>query len=729
MTPTDATAPRLVGRYALVSRVVAGPLGELFRARVATGTEEGRAVLVRIVPRGSILDARSVELISNAGFAAMELRHAKIAALLDVAVADAEIALVSEHVGGTVLQNLLRQPGPKRVPATPALALRIASDALEAVDAVREPWAEIHPDAETEDEQLLARGVHGGLGPDHLFVAAFGETMLLEAGLAGVATTVPSLAGSAESVAYRAPEQLEHKPWDERADVFTIGVLVWELVAGRSLFGPMIVPKPGAAAAKPKVDPMQAAATKRKVLSAPIQRLDTLPLLKGKVTAEVAGWVEKCLARDPAARFASARGALEALRALPGAAVATTDAVAKWLAQTGVELDLPALSEARDEKQPANRSEALQDASLPVPVPVAPDLDASTLPIGTAKIRVPTPADFDASTLPVGAKAVTVPLPAETTPKAPVARPPTDFAKTAPAVTAVAAEESVPPASLGIGADVESIPPSSAGIGADVESIPPSSEGIGADVESIPPSMDGEKTVARGDIADIAAAIRAAVADSVPPESADAPTIPPAPNASRAASVESVPPSSEDATTLPPPRAPAEPAPVTTLPAPALAVTTALSTLGTVEEATSAPVVRPLDAVSPGTDDGAVSPRVPRRDSRRVVLGVLAAALLLVVIGGIRALLSKPDGAADAPPSASAASRAERSGAEPSSAVPLEAVPAPTARPAPPPDGARIMPSPTPSPAAPGSVNASTGSTPPAPVRAAPKKRFRPTGI
>src|SRR6185503_5905316 len=127
---------RVIGRYGLVSEIAPGALGELWKARIVSGPEQGRIVSIRRVPRTGGFDARAVERLTNAGFAAMEVRHPKIGAVLDVVVADSEIALVSEHMGGALLTTLLRPPSGKRPNVSTDVALRIVLDVLEAVDAV-----------------------------------------------------------------------------------------------------------------------------------------------------------------------------------------------------------------------------------------------------------------------------------------------------------------------------------------------------------------------------------------------------------------------------------------------------------------------------------------------------------------------------------------------------------------------------------------------------------------
>lgn len=67
-------APRQVGRYELTERHLPGAGAERWRGRVATGAELGRRISVRSIPRSEALTAQAVERLSNAGFAAMELR-------------------------------------------------------------------------------------------------------------------------------------------------------------------------------------------------------------------------------------------------------------------------------------------------------------------------------------------------------------------------------------------------------------------------------------------------------------------------------------------------------------------------------------------------------------------------------------------------------------------------------------------------------------------------------
>jgi serine/threonine-protein kinase len=480
----DDQPARIIGRYELVSEIAPGALGELWKARIVSGPEQGRIVSIRRVRRTGALDARAVERLTNAGFAAMEVRHPKIGAVLDVVVADSEIALVSEHIGGALLATLLHPPTGKRPNVSPDVALRIVLDVLEAVDAVHGQWRDLFPSADSEEERLLGAAAHGGLVPDSVLLASFGEAMLLDAGLAGVAMTMPAIVEHADVIAYRAPEQLQAGGVaDERSDVFTVGIFVWELLAGRPLFAPAVMPRPVASgpAIKTKAfsDAMQVSTVKRKVLTAPIQRLDSLPLLRGKVSKAFSDVVAKCLERDPAKRFQSVREFIAAVSKLGPKTVASYDAVSKLLASVG--------AAAPAEENPIEPSSGRSTSNRPT-VPPEKGADRESVPPDTKRAQVP------------GAAAGSFDVTPEQRAKV---EPLEEDRRTAPVdsveeALSAADFQSIPPTS-----DVESIPSAT-----DVESLPPSadsrvtspnapsSDGISVDVASSSPATGPNKAVA-----------------------------------------------------------------------------------------------------------------------------------------------------------------------------------------------------------------------------------------
>lgn len=300
MNPTEPDVGKRLGAYELRSLVDRGPLGARWRARVVSGAEAGRTVILRRISRDG-LDTATVDRLSNAGFSAMEVRHPKVAAVLDVVVQDDEIAVVSEDVDGVLLRELMLREGKPTAVAVSA-ALRIVRDALDGLVEASSAWAGIYP--EDEEDPVLAGAIAGGLCPDALVVAAFGEGMLADVGIAGVLSSVPVFADEPELLAYFAPERLTGAPPTAASQIFALGIILWELIAGRRLFA-VEAPAQGAPAAAVARRAMQLSTVRRKVEKGPIPRLDKLPLPKGPASREVADFVARALERDPAKRYPS----------------------------------------------------------------------------------------------------------------------------------------------------------------------------------------------------------------------------------------------------------------------------------------------------------------------------------------------------------------------------------------------------------------------------------------
>lgn len=305
--PGDALAER-VGRYEPIAELAASPIGALWAARIASGREEGRLVTLRRIARRPD-DPELVERVSEAAFSAMEVRHPKIAAVLDVVVTDREVAVASEYVDAQVLRALLRSAGQRRSPLPPNVALRLAVDLLQALRAAKQAWGD-----DPEGPPL-----HGGVGPDSVLVATFGDVMLADLGVAAVLAASAHVARDPEAIVYRAPEQLQAAAKaDERCDVFSIGVMLWELLVNRPLFGMSRNAPEGMGELQATID---------RVRAQPIERIDELDRQGPPVPAPIVELVARALERDTNKRFESLDAIHDALLALARGTVASPEQV------------------------------------------------------------------------------------------------------------------------------------------------------------------------------------------------------------------------------------------------------------------------------------------------------------------------------------------------------------------------------------------------------------------
>jgi serine/threonine-protein kinase len=195
-----------LGPYEILAPIGAGGMGEVYKA---TDTRLGRTVAVKLLAAGFSerfeIEARAISAVN----------HPNICALYDIGTHEGHGYLVLEYLEGKPLHGPL--------PADDAL--RVAVQIAAALEAAHR------------------KGItHRDLKPANIMVAEDGSVKLLDFGLAKLAgdgntDITRTIAGSVMgTAAYMAPEQAQGRPLDARADIFSFGSVVYELIAGRRAF-------------------------------------------------------------------------------------------------------------------------------------------------------------------------------------------------------------------------------------------------------------------------------------------------------------------------------------------------------------------------------------------------------------------------------------------------------------------------------------------------------------
>ena len=253
----------------------AGGMGEVYRAR---DVRLDRIIAVKTVgaPRGDDPDARA--RLSREARAIASLNHPHICAIHDVLEAEGQTFLVMEFIEGeTLAARLARGP----LPIAELLAVSIqTADAL----AGAHQKGIVHRDLKPSNVMLTSGGVK---------LLDFGIAKRDAAGMSDrTITELQTAPGQFVGTApYMAPEQLEGRPVDARADIFAFGAVVFEMATGLRAF-----------------DGSSPAATVAAILS------DARPQLSGRAPASLERIVAACLERDPMRRWQNASDLLLALR-------------------------------------------------------------------------------------------------------------------------------------------------------------------------------------------------------------------------------------------------------------------------------------------------------------------------------------------------------------------------------------------------------------------------------
>ncbi len=218
-------------RYELLERIGAGRMAEIFRAKaVAAGGFEKPVAIKRILPHLS-KDARFVELLIAESKIMSVLRHRNIVQIFDVGVGeDKTYFLVMEFVDGCDLGALQRGLERRRTRLPLDLVLHLGAEVCDALD-----YAQQVPAPDGQPMHL----VHRDVTPSNVLVSRSGEVKLTDFGLARRPEDRRTQGGLRGRFAYVSPEQVAGLPLDGRSDVFSLGVILWELALGRRLFSAM----------------------------------------------------------------------------------------------------------------------------------------------------------------------------------------------------------------------------------------------------------------------------------------------------------------------------------------------------------------------------------------------------------------------------------------------------------------------------------------------------------
>lgn len=187
------------------------------------------AVLKRILPHFAD-DARFVDMFRDEMAIASRLKHPSICRVYRSGVEDGRYFYTMEYVHGDDLGWVLGRSGERDERLPMAASLHILGRLSEALHAAHEA---------VDDRGAPLEIVHRDVNPSNVMLGYDGAVKLLDFGIARARqrrarTTVGGIKGK---ISYMSPEQCRGKPLDRRADVFALGVMCWELVTGRELFG------------------------------------------------------------------------------------------------------------------------------------------------------------------------------------------------------------------------------------------------------------------------------------------------------------------------------------------------------------------------------------------------------------------------------------------------------------------------------------------------------------
>ena len=280
-------ASNTFGDYHLVEKIATGGMAEVWKARAFGLAGFEKTLVIKKILDTLAEDEEFERLFIDEARIAVLLQHVNIVQVFDLGKVDGSLYMAMEYVAGLDLARLIkraRRQGPVPIP----LALFIAGEVLKALRFAHE---------RADDSGTPLGLIHCDISPQNVLISHSGEVKITDFGISRAAFQAKSLHEVVRGkYAYMSPEQIENQTLDGRTDIFSLGILLWELITGKRLFK---------------------ARTRDETL-ARVRRADvpSLRTYRDEVSDAVEGFVLQALSREPDARFDSAAEMIEALGAL-----------------------------------------------------------------------------------------------------------------------------------------------------------------------------------------------------------------------------------------------------------------------------------------------------------------------------------------------------------------------------------------------------------------------------
>lgn len=216
-------------RYQITERIDAGGMAEVFRGKISSLKGFEKEIAIKRILPSLTQDQRFVRMFLDEAKLSLFLNHANIVQVFDIGEADGTYFIVMEFVNGANLKGILNAlaQNQRRLPIEQAVF--IAIEICKGLDYAHERKG-------PEGQPLKI--VHRDVSPPNVLVSRDGEVKLTDFGLAKAVIqlehTDPGIVKG--KFGYLSPEAAYGEPVDARTDIFAVGIVLWEMLAGRRLF-------------------------------------------------------------------------------------------------------------------------------------------------------------------------------------------------------------------------------------------------------------------------------------------------------------------------------------------------------------------------------------------------------------------------------------------------------------------------------------------------------------
>lgn len=276
-----------LGRYTLIRRLASGGMGEVYLGSLQGAANFTRQVAIKRILPHLARDTAFVSRFIDEANVTVQLHHGNIISVQELVEEAGELYLVMEYLPGRDLKAVIRRLARGEAEIEPDLALYIVAEILAGLD---------YAHHRVDDRGEAIHIVHRDVSPSNILLGAAGEVKLTDFGVARARGRLhQSLSGALQGkFVYMSPEQADGQPLDLRTDIYSVGLVLYELLTGV---------RPFAADTDPEV--------LRKVRLGEVAPPSTH---RPDLTPAQDALIMRALARDPAARYPDAAAFQRAIR-------------------------------------------------------------------------------------------------------------------------------------------------------------------------------------------------------------------------------------------------------------------------------------------------------------------------------------------------------------------------------------------------------------------------------
>jgi serine/threonine-protein kinase len=231
LEPLSVRAPLTrIGRYALFDQFATGGMATVHLGRLDGAGGFSRVVAIKRLLPHLVQNEDFTQMLLKEARLAARVRHPNVVPTLDVVASKGDVLLVLEYVHGEALSTLCRTQVKQKKDHIPIdVAVTIMRDVLQGLDAVHE----------ATDERGRSLGlVHRDISPPNVIVGVDGLSRVLDFGIAKALEHIEESDPNRVKgkTGYLSPEQIRGERLTQRSDVFSAGIIFWEMLATRRLF-------------------------------------------------------------------------------------------------------------------------------------------------------------------------------------------------------------------------------------------------------------------------------------------------------------------------------------------------------------------------------------------------------------------------------------------------------------------------------------------------------------